>query len=127
MADLMTRALAIGLLVALAACDPYALKRREALDQSFVGAGEADLVRLLGVPSRTIVVGDHRFLAYDEQRTEIQPPLYPWQPWGWGYGPGFGPGFGGLPSQVIHYTCETTFEVADGRVIGFTLRGNACG
>lgn len=116
------------LLPLLAACDPYALQRREAALAAYVGDSETDIVRIFGVPTRTYEAGGHRFLAYDEGSVDIVPPLYPWRPWGWGWGGGFGWGYGGdFPAQVVQRVCETTFEVAGGRVIGFNLRGNACG
>ncbi len=110
---------ALVLLLLLAACDPYALQRREAALAAYVGMSESDLVRSFGVPTRTFETGGHRFLAYDEGSLDIVPPLEPWRPWGWGYGAGF-------PAQVVQRFCETTFEVAAGKVIGFSLRGNAC-
>lgn len=104
----------------LAACDPYALQRREAALQPWVGQSEAALVRYFGVPSRTIEANGHRFLAYEQGTTTIVPSFPAWYPYG------FGPGWSG-PSDVVQEVCETTFEVASGRVTGFTLRGNACG
>jgi hypothetical protein len=32
-----------------------------------------------------------------------------------------------VPPQPIERWCETTFQVAEGMVRSFTLRGNACG
>ncbi len=114
-------------LLLVAACDPYALQRREATLAAYVGDSETDIVRIFGVPTRTYEAGGHRFLAYDQGSVDIVPPLNSWQPWGWGWGgPGWGYG-GGFPAQVVQRLCETTFEVAGGRVIGFNLRGNACG
>ena len=121
----MKRATLVALLL-LSACDPYALQRRQAALAAYVGQSEADLVRSFGVPTRSFDAGGHRFLAYDQGSVDIVPPLYPWRPYGWGGG--FGYGYGGdFPAQVVQRTCETTFEVAGGRVIGFSLRGNACG
>ena len=117
----MKNALLLPVLLA-ASCDPYALQRRQAADAALVGRSETDLVRTLGVPTRTATAGGHRFLAYDEVQTDIGPPLYPWRPWA------FGSGYGGdFPAQVMQYVCETTFEIVDERVAGYTLRGNACG
>ena len=123
----MNRAAAIALLLLLAACDPYALQRREAALTRFVGKTEPELVRSLGVPTRSFETGGRRFLAYDEGSVDIVSPLEPWRPPGFGWG-GFGWGYGGgFPAQAVQLLCETTFEVAAGRVIGFSLRGNACG
>lgn len=115
----MKRAALIVLLL-LGACDPYALQRREAALSAYVGMSESDLVRGFGVPTRTFETGGRRFLAYDQGSVNIVPGPYPWHPWwGWGYG-------GAFPPQVVQTFCETTFEVANGKVVGFSLRGNAC-
>ena len=115
------RRAAFAALMLLTACDPYALQRRQAALAGYVGHSEAELVRSMGVPTRTAEAGGHRFLAYDQGSTEIVPPLEPWRPWGlgWGYG-------GGFPAQVVQHSCETTFEVVSGRVVGFSLRGDTC-
>ncbi len=112
---------ALLLLLLLAGC-VLGPDRRQVLSR-FVGADEATLVQSMGVPTRTYTAGGIKFLAYDEQRTEYVPP--PVWPYGWGYGYGwYGPGFA---PTVLRYGCETTFEVVEGRVRSFTLRGNACG
>ena len=79
----------------------------------------------MGVPTRSFAVDGHRFLAYLERRVDITPGTGPWAPfWGrWGggsYGPDVAP-------AVVDYTCETTFEIAGGKVQSFQRRGNACG
>ena len=93
--------LALALLTALAGCAlPNRLAEREAMLGSFIGQSEADVVRELGVPSRVFEADGHRY--------------------GFGYGPGF-------PPDIIQRSCETTFEVVNGKVFSFALRGNACG
>lgn len=106
----------------LAACAPAF--DRPAFLASLVGQPDTEVVRRLGVPSRTYDADGHRFLAYAEHRSEILST-------GIGYGGfgsfgDFGPSFGFSPSEVIDRTCETTFEVVNGRVTTWTLRGNAC-
>jgi len=98
------------------------LAEREAFLRTLVGMNEADLVRTLGVPSRTVEAEGRRFLAYRESRLDIIPAA-PMGFWGWHGGLAYG---GGFPPEVVQRTCETTFELLDGRVAGFTLRGNAC-
>ncbi len=102
---------------------PYALQRRQAALAVWVGQSEADLVRRFGVPARTYEAAGRRFLAYDEGSTQIVPAFEPGYPYGFGW-QGYG---GGFPSEVVQRVCETTFEVAGGRVAGYSLRGNACG
>ena len=110
------------LAAALAACAPAF--DRPAFLSTLVGQPEAEVVRRLGVPSRTYEAGGRKFLAYVERRTDATPggPFFG----GFGYfGSGFGY-YGAFPPQVIERGCETTFEVAEGRVLTFALRGNSC-
>jgi hypothetical protein len=105
----------------LCGCVMSNLPARQAYLGQFVGEEETDVVREMGVPNRVIETGGHRFLAYVEQRSDVLPST------GIGfYGPQWGYG-GPFPAQVIQRVCETTFEIEDGKVLGFTLRGNACG
>ena len=110
------------LCLAMAAC-ATGPDRRTVL-AGLVGQPETEAVRQLGVPSRAYEAGGRKFLAYDERRTD----LIPVSPFigGFGY---FGYGYGGigLPAQAIERGCETTLEVSGGRVVSWSLRGNACG
>jgi hypothetical protein len=116
----MRRAVLFVLLGLLAACADT-LAARQAYLSKFVGQPETAVVQAMGVPNRTIETGGIRFLAYDERRVDVVPGMPGYGPWfnGW-YG-------GGFPPQVVERKCETTFEIADGSVRAFTLRGNACG
>ena len=71
----------------------------------------------MGVPTRSYETNGTKFLAYSEHRVDIIPGT-----------PGVGFwNLGAMPPQPIERWCETTFEVANGTVRSFTLRGNACG
>ena len=83
----------------------------------FVGQPEQTLVQVMGVPTRSYDAEGTKFLAYNESRVDIIPGV-----------PGVGIWrAGGVPPQAIERWCETTFQVAEGVVRSFTLRGNACG
>ena len=120
----MTRiVLAAALLLAGCSTQP----RREAYLNTLVGVSDTELVHQLGVPSRTVETPGHKFLAYREEHISSfgggigSPFLY-----GGGlYGVGFGY-FGGFPQDVVQYVCDTTFDVVDGRVTNWSLRGNGC-
>lgn len=106
----------------LASCAPPF--DRAAFLAGFVGVPEAELVRRLGVPSRTYDADGRKFLAYAERRSTVYAggPVFG----GFGYfGPGYGY-YGAFPSRVVERECETTFELAAGRVASWSLRGNAC-
>ena len=97
---------------------------RPAFLATLVGQPEAELVRRLGVPSRTYETGGRKFLAYSEQRSDLIGGGAFFGGFGY-FGPGYD-GYGGFPSEIIERSCETTFEVGDGRVLAWSLRGNAC-
>lgn len=112
------------LAAALAGCAPAF--NRPAFLATLVGQPETELVRRLGVPSRTYETDGRKFLAYSERRSEVigGGPFFG----GFGYfGSGLGLGYdAAFPSEIIERTCETTFEVGNGRVLAWSLRGNAC-
>jgi hypothetical protein len=89
---------------------------RAALAGQFIGRSEAELVRDAGVPSRTVEAGGRRFVVYEERRVEYVPYGPFGRPYYWNAG----------PAQAVEYTCETNFEIGGGKVVGFSLRGNAC-
>jgi hypothetical protein len=115
------RCVVLVVLTALVAGCVDGLAARQAYLSRFVGQPEAALVEQMGVPTRSYETAGAKFLAYDEHRVDIIPG-FP------GYGPFFGGWYGGgLPPQIVDWQCETTFQVTDGTVRSFTLRGNACG
>ncbi len=113
----------LALLLLTAACTT-GVDRRTFLN-TLIGAPETEVVRQMGVPSRTYETGGHKYLAYSEQRADYiagGPFLFGA---GFYYGPRFG--YAAFPPQVIERVCETTFDIAEGRVLTWALRGNACG
>lgn len=118
----MTRPILVIAAALLASCAPAF--DRPAFLASFVGQPEAEVVRRLGVPARTYEAGGRKFLAYSERRIDVLPtgPFFG----GAGFiGAGYGY-YGAFPQQVIERGCETTFEVGDGRVLTWSLRGSLC-
>jgi hypothetical protein len=117
----MYRAIPLLLTGLLAGCVNQ-LAAREARLRQLIGQPEAALMQQMGVPNRVYETSGVKYLAYDEQRIDVVPGFPTYNPYffnGW-YG-------GGFPPQVVDLRCETTFEVADGTVRSFNLRGNACG
>jgi hypothetical protein len=106
------------------------IAQREAELAPLVGQSEAAVVQRLGVPTRTYETGGEKFLAYNQSRLDFEPgfgPYYGGGFYGRGfYGGGFGYGYDGFPPEVIQRSCETTFELANGAVKSFALRGNSC-
>jgi hypothetical protein len=99
-----------------AACADDRAARVATLNQ-LVGQPEQTLLLAMGVPTRSYEADGTKFLAYDERRVDIIPGT-----------PGIGFwNAGAIPPQPIERWCETTFQVADGSVRSYTLRGNSCG
>ncbi|MCQ8279043.1 hypothetical protein NFI95_11350 [Acetobacteraceae bacterium KSS8] len=125
-------------LLAVAGCAVPSAEQRRALD-SMIGRSETDLLRTYGVPTRTFSTNGHTFLAYVQNETSFSPGTPGWGGWGWGggwggWGGGWGPGWGGwgggwgggFPPSYYQSSCATTFEVNNGVVAGWTLRGDGC-
>ncbi|ASL39225.1 MULTISPECIES: hypothetical protein [Acetobacter] len=124
--------------LALTGCQVPSKKERRQLD-SMIGKQTTDVVRTFGVPTRQFVAGNHTFLAYINQQTDYTMPM---SGWGWdggwggwgGYGPGWGMGgwdggwggMGGGMGTAYTYTCQTTFELVNGIVTAWTMRGDGC-
>jgi hypothetical protein len=99
-----------------AACVDDQAARLAALNH-LVGQSELALLQTMGVPTRSYDADGVKYLAYDERRIDVIPGT-----------PGVGVWrAGAMPPQPIERWCETTFQVAQGVVRSFTLRGNACG
>ena len=116
----MRRVVLLLLAGLLAGCVNQLAARQAYLNQ-FIGKPEAAVVQAMGVPTRSFETAGVTYLAYTEQHIDFVPGTPTFAPYymGW-YG-------GGFPPQVVQWTCETTFAVADGKIASFTLRGNACG
>lgn len=96
------------------------LAARQAYLSQFIGQPDSAVVQAMGVPTRTYETGGVKYIAYNEHRIDVIPA-------GPTYAPYFMGWYNAFPPQVIEFTCETTFEVVDGKVRSFNLRGNACG
>lgn len=137
----------LSALLALSACAVPSPAQRKMLD-SMIGRSETDLVRALGVPSKTFTTEGHTFLAYVENDSSYSPGGgFGWGwgggGWGWGgggfggWGGGFGGGYGGFgggfggygggfPPTYFESSCATTFEINAGRVASWNVRGDGC-
>ena len=115
------RCAAVLLLVVLLGGCTNVLAERQAYLNQFIGQPESALVQAMGVPSRSFTTAGVTYLAYNEHRIDFIPGTPMYGPFYWG---GYG---GGFPPQIVQLDCETTFQVVDGRISTYTLRGNACG
>ncbi|AQT04675.1 hypothetical protein [Acetobacter persici] len=128
-------------MLSLAACQVPTAKERRQLD-SMIGKQAVDVVRTYGVPTRQFVSGNHTFMSYINQQTDYSMPMSGWGYGGWGGGwgggfggwgggwggPGWGGGWGGggWGGTAYTYTCQTNFELVNGVVSAWTMRGDGC-
>ena len=110
---------AAALLLAAAGCETG--PPLQARLQPFVDKTEAELVSVLGVPYATYEAGGLKFLQFTDQRTQIVPgdPWWGARPWG-RWGPLYAP-----PYYIVR-SCEVTFSLRGGIVVGFSFRGDGC-
>ncbi|MGI4793879.1 MAG: hypothetical protein ACRYG8_07320 [Janthinobacterium lividum] len=106
--------------VTLAGCETG--PSRQQVLAAMVGRPESDAIRAFGAPQRMIEANGHRFIAYEDTGVGYVPTA-PFGPFGFGYGYGYG--FGPAAFPIVR-SCETTLEIVGGRVVSWTLRGNAC-
>jgi len=119
----MRRSIVLAGLLLVAGCAYPGAQHAAALN-ALVGKTEADLVRTYGVPVRSVETGGSKFVEYSTHRIESFPEGPFWGGYGWaGRWGGWG-GFG-YP-DIEQFDCNTTFELKDGVVKSWTLRGNAC-
>jgi len=102
---------------------------------AYTGATGETLVHDLGVPDKQISLNGVQYMAYVRQQTVIDPgpPIFVggFGAYGFDGGPFWGAPYGGFysagfPPSASVWRCETTFELHDDKVVGFTLRGNDC-
>jgi hypothetical protein len=101
----------------LAGCVDSGRVGQEARLQTLVGGSEQDLVRRMGSPaSKVTEQGGPRYMSW----------MHSW--------PGQSPGMMAMPSDRMPGDavgaarfCETTFALDQGRVAGYSLRGDSCG
>ena len=114
--------LLLAALLALAGCATGpSLQSRMA---AYIGASGESLVQNLGVPDKQLSLNGFQYFAYIRQQTTViaPPPIF----YGGFYGPvvPFG-GYYGAPSVTV-WRCEITFTLQHDKVLGVSLRGNAC-
>ena len=115
-------ALLIFVSIGLAGClttEEYA-ERRAAPYEIWMGQTELELVRVWGVPDRSYQTGGIKFLAFVKQTVVNTPGVPAFPP------PPAVPTIPATPPSVEIFTCTTTFEVSDGRLVGWSTNGDRC-
>ncbi len=98
----------------------------EKILNSYVGATELDLIRQLGLPQQTYEVNGIKFIVFSSSRNVYVPgvaPTYTTTVYG---NTAYTNRVGGMPSQNIGLSCQTTFEISKERVVSWKWQGNDC-
>jgi len=110
--------------IALAGCATTA--NYEKILNSWVGATELELVRKWGPPQQTYEAGGHKFLAYANTRNVYIAGTAPSYTTTYIGKTAYTNSVGGSPAQNINMSCQTTFEIADEKVVSWQWKGNDC-
>ena len=93
---------------------------------SWVGHSELELIRSWGAPQQTYESGGSKFLVYNSSRNVYLPgtaPTYTTTVIG---NTAYTNSSGGTSAQNLHFSCQTTFEVRNEKIISWRFRGNDC-
>jgi hypothetical protein len=121
----MKKTLALtAILLSLSGCATTA--NYEKMLSSWVGASELDLVRRWGPPTQSYETGGRKFLIYSSSQDVFLPgtaPTYTTTVIG---NTAYTNMVGGTPGQTLSFSCRTTFEIHDERIVSWRWQGNDC-
>lgn len=109
----------------VSACVPT-VEGYQALLESYQGASERQLVARWGAPDRSYRSGGSTYLTYSESRSGYVPGIQPTYHTDIIGNTAYTTAIGGSPGFAYTETCETTFEIRGGRVVGYTFKGDGC-
>ncbi|MFJ3372935.1 hypothetical protein [Pseudomonas sp. NPDC086251] len=90
------------------------------------GADELSLIRRWGPPDQVYESQRHRFLVYRHNQSTLMPGAEPVYQTTLSGNTAYTRGFGGYPPTIVTLFCVTTFEIADGKIVGSSYRGSNC-
>lgn len=119
--------------VLLAACATEINTKHIARMESFIGRPEKEVIMEWGVPDKTYQL-DNRTKVISYRQTSY------YNDGGSGFGvstcagsfPGSGIGYGGCidplprPTRTYEYSCEYSFNIVEGKAVGWFQNGNSC-
>jgi hypothetical protein len=98
----------------------------ETVLDTWIGSGEVELVKAWGPPQSVYEAGGSKFLTYSTRRNMQVPgvmPSYTTTTIGNVPHTTYNPGF---PGYDLHLSCDTSFEISQGRVVNWRWQGNDC-
>jgi hypothetical protein len=93
---------------------------------SWVGSTEINLIRSWGAPQHSYKSGDTKFIVYNSSRNVHIPgttPTYTTTVIG---NTAYTNTTGGTSAQNLQYSCETTFEIKNSKIVSWRFKGNDC-
>ncbi|WP_417249955.1 hypothetical protein [Celeribacter sp.] len=112
-------------LLSLAACMPT-VEGYQALVDGWKGAPESQLVAQWGIPDSVYQTGGVKYLKYQSNRTVIIPGTAPTYTTTMIGNTAYTNSYGGSAPSAVAMSCETTFMLQNGKIVGTTFRGNDC-
>ena len=128
---LVNAVLLVAVAVLFTACqttnrEPSTVENFEAILEEWVGASEQEFLYAWGVPDDSYDAGDTQYLVYDHQGGQTTTGKGPGYVTNWIGDTAFTSSSGGASYQTTNRVCRVTFALIDGRVDGWSHRGNWC-
>jgi hypothetical protein len=120
----VTRILIVLICATLSACATTA--GYEKILRSQVGSDEVALIRAWGSPVNSYETGGRKFLTYSSRRNVYIPGTAPTYKTSIIGNTAYTTSSGGTSASNISMSCETTFEIAGGKVVSWRYKGNDC-
>lgn len=114
----------VVLLSALAGCATTAGYKK--IVSSWIGNTELNLIRSWGTPQHSYQTGETKFLVYNSSRNVHFPGIAPTYTTTIIGNTVYTNTTGGLSSQNLQYSCETTFEISNKKIVSWRFKGNDC-
>jgi len=93
---------------------------------SWVGSTEIELIRSWGAPQHSYKSGSIKFIVYNSSRSVDIPGTTPTYKTTLIGNTAYTNTTGGTPDQNFQYSCETTFEIMDEKIVSWSFKGNDC-
>ena len=93
---------------------------------TWLGIDEIDLIRKWGPPANSYEVGSSKFIIYSSTGNMYLPGTSPTYTTNIIGNTAYTTSYGGTPAQNIQLSCETTFELQNGKVVNWSYKGNNC-
>ena len=115
----------VALSLIMSACVPTSKGYEQTLN-TWMGMPEGQLIRSWGVPKQVFNNSGKKYFVYNSSRNVYLPgasPTYRTRVIG---NTAYTNSYGGSAPRNLNYSCETTFEIANQKVVSWRYNGNDC-